>query len=174
MHNQSQKQSNFLRICYIENMIITCPQDGKKFEVDDTLIPNKGRLVQCGFCGHKWQFTIEQNPVEINKNEAIFTPELKSNNNEIENDINKVVIENHNDKIVSSEQDDYIEKKKILNSSKYFKFLIVIIISFIGLIIILDTFKYPLKVVFPQIENMLQNLYETLKDIFLFFIDLVS
>ena len=62
-------------------------------------------------------------------------------------------------------------KKKILNSSKYLNYLIVIIISFIGLIIILDTFKYPLKVVFPQSENMLQNLYETLKDIFLFLID---
>ena len=174
MHNQSQKQSNFYRIWYIENMIITCPQDGKQFEVDDSLIPKKGRLVQCGFCGHKWQFNIEQNLVEINKNEAIFSPELKSNNNEIENDINKTVIENHNDKIVSSEQDDYIERKKISNSSKYLKFLIVIIISFIGLIIILDTFKYPLKVVFPQSEYILQNLYETLKDIFLFFIDLVS
>ena len=48
MHNQSQKQNNFLRICYI-GMIITCPQDGKNFEVDDSLIPKKGRLVQCGF-----------------------------------------------------------------------------------------------------------------------------
>ena len=156
-------------------MIVTCPcPNSKKFEVDDSLIPKKGRLVQCGFCGHKWQFNIEQNLIEINKNEAIFSPELNSNNNEIENDINNTVIENHNDKIVSSEQDDYTEKKKISNSSKYLKFLIVIIISFIGLIIILDTFKYPLKAVFPQSENMLQNLYETLKDIFLFFKDLVS
>ena len=156
-------------------MIVTCPcPNSKKFEVDDSLIPKKGRLVQCGFCGHKWHFNIEQNLIEINKNEAIFSSELKSNNNEIENDINNTVIENHNDKIVSSEQDDYTEKKKISNSSKYLKFLIVIIISFIGLIIILDTFKYPLKAVFPQSENMLQNLYETLKDIFLFFIDLVS
>ena len=156
-------------------MIVTCPcPNSKKFEVDDSLIPKKGRLVQCGFCGHIWQFNIEQNRIEINKNEAIFSPELNSNNNEIENDINNTVIENHNDKIVSSEQDDYTEKKKISNSSKYLKFLIVIIISFIGLIIILDTFKYPLKAVFPQSENMLQNLYETLKDIFLFFIDLVS
>ena len=156
-------------------MIVTCPcPNSKKFEVDDSLIPKKGRLVQCGFCGHKWQFNIEQNLIEVNKNEAIFSPELNSNNNEIENDINNTVIENHNDKIVSSEQDDYTEKKKISNSSKYLKFLIVIIISFIGLIIILDTFKYPLKAVFPQSENMLQNLYETLKDIFLFFIDLVS
>ena len=156
-------------------MIVTCPcPNSKKFEVDDSLIPKKGRLVQCGFCGHKWHFNIEQNLIEVNKNEAIFSPELNSNNNEIENDINNTVIENHNDKIVSSEQDDYTEKKKISNSSKYLKFLIVIIISFIGLIIILDTFKSPLKVVFPQVENMLQNLYETLKDIFLFLKDLIS
>ena len=93
-------------------MIVTCPcPNSKKFEVDDSLIPKKGRLVQCGFCGHKWHFNIEQNLIEINKNEAIFSPELKSNNNEIENDINNTVIENHNDKIVSSEQDDYTEKK---------------------------------------------------------------
>ena len=110
----------------------------------------------------------------INKNEAIFSPELKSNNNEIENDINDTVIENDNDKIVSSEQDDYTEKIKISNSSKYLKFLIVIVISFIALIIILDTFKSPLKVVFPQVEFILQNLYETLKDIFLFLKDLIS
>ena len=156
-------------------MIVTCPcPNSKKFEVDDSLIPKKGRLVQCGFCGHKWHFNIEQNLIEINKNEEIFSPELKSNNNEIENDINDTVIENHNDKIVSSEQDDYIEKKKISNSSKYLKFLIVIVISFIGLIIILDTFKSPLKVVFPQVEYILQNLYETLKDIFLFLKDLIS
>jgi len=156
-------------------MIVTCPcPNSKKFEVDDSLIPKKGRLVQCGFCGHKWHFNIEQNLIEINKNEEIFSPELKSNNNEIENDINDTVIENHNDKIVSSEQDDYTEKIKISNSSKYLKFLIVITISFIGLIIILDTFKSPLKVVFPQLENMLQNLYETLKDIFLFLKDLIS
>ena len=58
--------------------------------------------------------------------------------------------------------------KNLLNFSKFLKFLIVIIISFIGLIIILDTFKSPLKVVFPQVENMCKNLYETLKDIFYF------
>ena len=58
-------------------MIVTCPcPNSKKFEVDDSLIPKKGRLVQCGFCGHKWQFNIEQNRIEINKNEAIFSPEL--------------------------------------------------------------------------------------------------
>ena len=47
-------------------------------------------------------------------------------------------------------------------------------ISFIALIIILDTFNVYLKNIFPEIENMLQNFYETLKDIFLFLNDLSS
>ena len=174
MHNQSQKQSNFLRICYIENMIITCPQDGKNFEVDDSLIPKKGRLVQCGFCGHKWHFNIKQSIKEINKKDTKISRESKNDKYELENKINENFTDIHDDKIVNSKQNDYNENKNLLNFSKFLKFLIVIIISFIGLIIIVDTFKSPLKVVFPQVENMLQNLYETLKDIFLFLKDLIS
>ena len=174
MHNQSQKQSNFYRICYIDNMIITCPQDSKKFEVDDSLIPKNGRLVQCGFCGHKWHFNIEQTIKEINKKDTKLSSELKTVKYELENKINKNFTDIHDDKIVSSKQNNYNENKSLLNFSKYLKFLTVITISFIALIIILDTFKSPLKVVFPQLENMLQNLYETLKDIFLFLKDLIS
>ena len=173
MHNQSQKQSNFYRIWYIENMIITCPQDGKQFEVDDSLIPKKGRLVQCGFCGHKWQFNIEENFTETNKTLEKFSTETNyDNDRNIE--INENYIETHDDKIAATKQSNLDNDKKISNPFKYLKFLIVIIISFVALIIILDTFKLPLKVVFPEIENMLQNLYETLKDIFLFFRDLVG
>ena len=81
-------------------MIVTCPcPNSKKFEVDDSLIPKKGRLVQCGFCGHKWQFNIEQNRIEINKNEAIFSTELNSNNNEIENDINNIEVNSEKENI---------------------------------------------------------------------------
>ena len=155
-------------------MIITCPQDGKNFEVDDSLIPKKGRLVQCGFCGHKWHFNIKQSIKEINKKNTKISRESKNDKYELENKINENFTDIHDDKIVISKQNDYNENKNLLNFSKFLKFLIVIIISFIGLIIILDTFKYPLKVVFPQSENMLQNLYETLKDIFLFLKDLIS
>ena len=44
----------------------------------------------------------------------------------------------------------------------------MIIISFVALIIVLDTFKSPLDDKFPGLELLLYNLFETIKDIFLF------
>ena len=42
-------------------MIVTCPRDGKQFEIESNLIPTEGRLLQCGVCGHKWHFKIISN-----------------------------------------------------------------------------------------------------------------
>ena len=55
---------------------------------------------------------------------------------------------------------------------KFLSYLIVIIVSFVGLILILDTFKTYLYNFFPNLEFILFSLYETLKDIELFIIDL--
>ena len=35
-------------------MIITCDQCDKRFEIESNLIPQKGRLLQCSSCSHKW------------------------------------------------------------------------------------------------------------------------
>ena len=56
-------------------MIITCPYCEKKFEIDTALIPQEGRTLQCGSCGHKWFYKIDQEtkisstdePPKINK-----------------------------------------------------------------------------------------------------------
>ena len=37
-------------------MIITCPSCQKKFELNDNLVPESGRTLQCGSCNHKWFF----------------------------------------------------------------------------------------------------------------------
>ena len=71
-----------------------------------------------------------------------------------------------------------IEKIEIINKDqnvigKIFSYTIVGIISFVALIILLDTFKSPLSVIFPKLEYFLVSLYETLKDIELFIIDLI-
>ena len=58
------------------------------------------------------------------------------------------------------------------SSNKFFSYLVVFIISFVALIILLETFKTPLINVFPGLEHILFNLFETLKDIKLFIIDL--
>ena len=40
-------------------MIITCPSCNKKFEINASLIPDKGRTLQCGSCNHQWFFKEE-------------------------------------------------------------------------------------------------------------------
>jgi len=50
---------------------------------------------------------------------------------------------------------------------------LVTIITFIAIILLLDTFKLPLYDYFPKLEFFLFNLYETLKDIQLFIKDLI-
>ena len=41
-------------------MIIVCPNCNKKFEIDNTLIPSEGRMLQCGSCDHKWFYKAEK------------------------------------------------------------------------------------------------------------------
>jgi len=42
------------------------------------------------------------------------------------------------------------------------------------LILVLDTFKEPLETIFPNIQIILNNLYQSLKDIKLFILDLIK
>ena len=37
-------------------MFIKCPNCNKKFDVDQNLPPDSGRLVQCGSCQHTWVY----------------------------------------------------------------------------------------------------------------------
>ena len=51
--------------------------------------------------------------------------------------------------------------------------ILVFIITIITLILILDTFKNPISTLIPNINFLLESLYETLKDIILFIKDLL-
>ena len=37
-------------------MIISCEKCNKKFELEDNLIPETGRLLQCGSCSYQWHY----------------------------------------------------------------------------------------------------------------------
>ena len=53
-------------------MIITCNCGEKKFTLPDNSIPVSGRLVQCGFCGLKWK----QFPVgEVKNTQTVSRPQ---------------------------------------------------------------------------------------------------
>ena len=150
-------------------MIIICPCGEKKFEVDGNLIPEKGRTLQCGFCDQKWFFkndevepfekTLKLNEISSNKKREItINEELDTQDN---NEGNQIYAEVNN-------------KGLGFNLSKILSYFIVLIITAVALIIFLDTFKYNLTSIFPNLELFLYNLYESIKDIKLFINDLIK
>ena len=173
-------------------MIITCNNCHKKFDVDPSLIPEKGRLLQCSGCDHKWFFKKEivndpVFPVKSDKFNEIIKPfEEEPKYIEIENSekielLDKQTKESFiNEKIPNSKsKDKYLGIDPISEMSKNKKnynilgFTIVFIISFIALIIVLDTFQSPISKIVPDIEFLLYSLYETINDIKLFLKDLI-
>ena len=144
-------------------MIIECPNCNKKFQIDQNLIPNNGRMLQCGSRDHNWFFKFEnENKV---KNEDIQIDE-KVNDSKEKTSFEDDTIEYEN-KNANNE-----ESKLKENNLNYFKIILVAIISFVAFIIVLDTFKNSLTSIFPNITIILDNLYQSLHDIKLFMLDL--
>ena len=165
-------------------MIITCPNCNKLFKIDNSLIPDEGRDLQCGSCNNIWFYKIEeQNKQLLKLDEEIISKdiEIKAKKKEEKIDEKKQPLEKIKPEItkelkekISENQDNKTPSKNTDNKrSKFFSYIIVFIISFIALIILLDTLKTPLINVFPGLEVILFNLFETLQDIKLFIIDLI-
>ena len=155
-------------------MIIACPFCEKKFSVVDNLIPNSGRLLKCGACNETWFFN-KKDPIIPSIREKISiteNPKEKITNYtqpKIYKEINKTITNIPKNK--GSELIKY-NGKSGLTITKILSYIIVLLISFVGLVILLDTFKNPLNIIFPNLELFLYNLFETLKDLFLFAKDL--
>ena len=162
-------------------MIIECINCNKKFNVDADLIPKQGRQIQCGSCEHIWHFKIESSL----KEPLILDDENNQKNISIAKDTKEITesINGENPKKLLKDNEIYKDNKiqenitienniKISKISNFFSYLLVILISFVALIILLDTLKSPLINVFPGLEIVLFNLFETLKDVKLFIIDL--
>ena len=164
-------------------MIIQCINCNKKFNVNDELIPSNGRQIKCGSCNHNWHFEIEKpsDKTPAINSENITHDEIVSKSNEKNFEIfseTKTSKLNENDKI--KDENIIAAVKNVKNKHKdqgtrknnFFSYLLVSIISFIALIIFVDTLKSPLINLFPDLEIILFNLFETLKDVKLFIIDL--
>ena len=172
-------------------MIITCNNCNKKFNIDSSLIPDEGRLLQCASCDHKWFFkkeVLENTVSPIDEDTRIDSINIFDQNNPTnKEEINppdlseeEAVVgieEELNEKIeVNSEEESKKKidaKPKMAKNFKILNIFIVAIISFVAFVIILDTFKYPIGQVVPNIEFILYNLYESIKDISLFIRDLI-
>ena len=157
-------------------MIITCPCGDKKFNVDASLIPQEGRTLQCGFCDRKWFFKKENTDDEIKILEKkIPEPVIEDNKNLSENIKEDMKDEeDDNTESLNGSKEQLSKKVNKKNDVNYFKILIVAFISFVALILFLDTFKSQISVIIPNIQIILDNLYQSLNDMKLFILDLVK
>ena len=165
-------------------MIISCPSCHKKFTIDDSLIPAEGRNLKCGKCDRVWFYKIEIKSAEpLDLKEDIEKKVIEPNENNVSNSSNSELFEAKlNQKLDKNiKKDDIIQnidlpkkskKSKKITFSKFLSYIIVSIISFSVFVILIDTIKTPLIDIFPGLEILLFNLFETLQDIKLFIIDL--
>ena len=151
-------------------MIITCEQCSKKFEIESSLISENGRLLQCSSCNHQWFYkknVLKKSKVVLKK-ENIKTEQTEL---KIDDTDNIKVFDNLvNPKSVKRKHSYSAPKDKKIS---FLSLTLVFVISVSALIVLLDTFKSPINLMIPNIEFVLDNLYETFKDILLFIQDLI-
>ena len=169
-------------------MIISCPNCIKKFNIDEKLIPVNGRLLQCSSCKHRWHYDLpkDQNIAsELSKEEITEdTTEVDlikinpaKSNDEIKSKIKKKqkVKKTRKKKIKENEievSDNIVQPKN--TSRSLFNILLILIITFVALILVLDTFKNNLSNYFPFLISALDNFYEIIFDISSFIKDLIK
>ena len=163
-------------------MIIECPACSKKFNIDEKLIPDEGRLLKCGNCDHTWFFkkeenlkleteTLKINEIEENKSQINVEPVEKpiKHTKKIRKKISKKSLtkESTSKELVS------FDKNSVSKENNIIKKIFIIIISIIAFILFLDTFKNQISVIFPGILKMLDSFYLVINDLKLFIKDLV-
>ena len=141
-------------------MIVSCEKCNKKFELNINLIPQSGRILQCGSCSHQWH----------------YKPKSKSDKKKQIKLLDKKVIVAENKIINKPTKTKNIENNQKIASNKpgILSYLLIYIISFFALILVLETFKMQISNFVPNLDFYLSSLYESIKDVLLFFKDLLK
>ena len=166
-------------------MIIQCENCNKKFEIQDNLIPDDGRLLECGSCAHQWHYTpitkleltdevqTKVDEVQVKTDEVQIKDEpaeqLIVKKTKKKSKIIKKIYENDADNEIDQTNEIITTKEKNIS---FINFLLVGIISFVAIVILVDTFKNQIAYVIPNISLYINELHEILRDIFLFIADL--
>ena len=168
-------------------MIINCECGKKKFNIDSDLIPAEGRLLKCGSCSKIWhyrpniqnisnekksgsQISVDTIKDEFNNDDKIeIKIEKKKENIDIKNNANDETF-NDDDKILQ----DKTTQENNKNLKKLFYYLIISLITLIGIIFLIDTLKFQIANIFPGIIPILDSFYQTTLDFKLFFKDLTN
>ena len=109
----------------------------------------------------------KQNNSPINDVESVSD----ASNDEVEVNLEEKTIEKIEINKAESTQVNAQPKKQ--KNFKILNIFVVSFISFVAFIIIVYTFKYPIGKIVPNVEFILYNLYESIKDISLFIRDLI-
>ena len=163
-------------------MIIECPACSKKFNIDEKLIPDEGRLLKCGNCDHTWFYKKEEN-LKL-ETETIKINEIDENKSEINIEpvdvpikqtkkLRKKISKKSSTKESTSKELVSIDKSSVSRENNIIKKIFLTIISIIAFILLLDTFKNQISVIFPGILKMSDSLYLVINDLKLFIKDLV-
>ena len=163
-------------------MIIECPACSKKFNINEKLIPDEGRLLKCGNCEHTWFFKKEENiksevettkisQIEENKSEINIEP-VKESVKQTKK-IRKKISKRSPTKESASKELISIDKNSVSKENNIIKKIFLTIISTIAFILLIDTFKNQISVIFPGIMQMSDSLYPVINDLKLFIKDLV-
>ena len=172
-------------------MIIECPNCNKKFNLDEKLIPENGRTLKCSACEHIWHYKIilnkNTNDQKISEDKSTKLDINDTKNDKKDNGLKEKIIyedtSDISDEFISEKniedteveiKDEKVNDKNTIKLKMIFIYFIILIISLLGLIFLLDTFKYNLSNVFPGIVALFDSLYETLLDVKLFFRDLAN
>jgi len=151
-------------------MIIDCINCKKKFIVNSELIPSSGRTIQCGSCNHIWFYQPINMVVDEKEKKRSSIPKIKDKYQQPR--LRKITDVKKNENQKKYELTKY-KKKTNLSLIKFFSYILVFLISFIAIIILIDTFNEFLYEKFPNLEIMIFSLFETLKDVQLFIKDLI-
>jgi predicted Zn finger-like uncharacterized protein len=164
-------------------MIINCPNCNKRFKINTSLIAVEGRNLKCGSCDHVWFYKIEdkklkplplkEDSIDNEEKSEIFDKKIEQTIEVKKSSYHNTINNNGQKDFDKIDEKHNLSKNKTKNASgKFFSYIIVFIISFVVLIILIDTLKTPIINIFPGLEIVLFNLFEILKDIKLFIIDL--
>ncbi len=152
-------------------MIIQCENCNKKFEIQDSLITDEGRLLECGSCAHQWHYTpitklelTDEVQIKDEPTEQLIVKKTKKKSKII-----KKIYESDADDEIDQTNESITTKQKNIS---FINFLLVGIISFVAIVILVDTFKNQIAYVIPNINLYINELHEILRDIFLFIVDL--
>ena len=163
-------------------MIIECPACSKKFNIDEKLIPDEGRLLKCGNCNHTWFYKKEENLKLETK--TIKINEIEENKSEINIEsvdvpikqtkkVRKKISKKSSTNESTSKELVSIDKSSISRENDVIKKIFLIIISIIAFILLIDTFKNQISLMFPGILKMSDSLYLVINDLKLFIKDLL-